>query len=86
MSNKELSNHYTETSEDSEWENLAEELSEDMQEAAELSEQEADKIEQDRIENNDLANLHDAEYYREHDREPVCCGSNLFAGVLPHHQ
>ncbi len=69
MSNKELSNHYTETTEDSEWENLAAELSEDMQEAAELSDQEADEIEQDRIEKNDLANLHDAEYYREHEDE-----------------
>ncbi|MBR5669716.1 hypothetical protein IKX12_01395 [Candidatus Saccharibacteria bacterium] len=69
MSNKELSNHYTETTEDSEWGNLAAELAEDMQEAAELSEQEADEIEQDRIENNDLANLPDAEYYREHEDE-----------------
>ena len=69
MSNKELPNHYTETTEDSEWGNLAAELAEDMQEAAELSEQEADEIEQNRIENNDLANLHDAEYYREHEDE-----------------
>ena len=69
MSNKETSNHYTETTEDSGWFNLANELEEEMKEAAEISEEEGEEIEQANIEKNDLADLHDAEYYRQHEDE-----------------